>query len=58
MGFMISRFRELNFTDEIINYQGKDRPVESKPNNQKWRWRIGQIDKRKHGTYQNNFDRI
>jgi len=32
--------QELDFTDEIINYQGEDSPVEGKPNNQKWRWRI------------------
>jgi len=54
--------RALHFTNEIMDSQGKDSPVESKRNDKKRGWRIGigssqEFNKRQQGSYQNNFDR-
>ena len=49
------------FTDEIMNNQGKNNPVESKPDKEKWRLCIRilvqKFNKRQQGSHQNNFDR-
>jgi len=51
----------LYFTQEIIKDQGKDSPVNSKPNKKKWRRciriHVQKINKRQQGSHQNNFDR-
>jgi len=49
------------FTDEIMNNQGKNNPVESKPDKEKGRRCIRilvqKFNKRQQGSHQNNFDR-